>query len=174
MILLYKNFVSAVITNYAASTPPKPSSAPAHTTLQRSVRAAGPARVIPRFHFPKGRPPPAHQQDHALHKVQSAFATFPNSQILYFSRLLNLKINDVNDIIKADRNPVSKKTPPGTRSLQANFGSHPKSNIPQPCYSRCPYILLECVKCTSLNECEDIFEPSTLIGTYQRCRSGRD
>ncbi|XP_026484791.1 uncharacterized protein LOC113392520 isoform X1 [Vanessa tameamea] len=67
--------------NYAASTPPKPSSAPAHTTLQRSVRAAGPARVIPRFHFPKGRPPPAHQQDHALHKVQSAFATFPNSQV---------------------------------------------------------------------------------------------
>ncbi|CAH2241929.1 jg17113 [Pararge aegeria aegeria] len=67
--------------NYAASTPPKPSSAPPHTTLQRSVRAAGPSRVIPRFHFPKGRPPPAHQQDHALHKVQSAFATFPNSQI---------------------------------------------------------------------------------------------
>ncbi|XP_039765759.1 serine/threonine-protein phosphatase 2A regulatory subunit B'' subunit beta-like isoform X3 [Pararge aegeria] len=67
--------------NYAASTPPKPSSAPPHTTLQRSVRAAGPSRVIPRFHFPKGRPPPAHQQDHALHKVQSAFATFPNSQV---------------------------------------------------------------------------------------------
>ncbi|XP_069365871.1 serine/threonine-protein phosphatase 2A regulatory subunit B'' subunit delta isoform X2 [Maniola hyperantus] len=67
--------------NYAASTPPKASSAPAHTTLQRSVRAAGPSRVIPRFHFPKGRPPPAHQQDHALLKVQSAFATFPNSQV---------------------------------------------------------------------------------------------
>ncbi|XP_045489487.1 serine/threonine-protein phosphatase 2A regulatory subunit B'' subunit beta isoform X2 [Pieris rapae] len=67
--------------NYAASTPPKPSSAPPHTTLQRSVRAAGPSRVIPRFYFPKGRPPPAHQQDHALHKVQSAFATFPNSQV---------------------------------------------------------------------------------------------
>lgn len=71
--------------NYAASTPPKPSSAPAHTTLQRTVRGAAnsgaPARVIPRFHFPKGRPPPAHQQDHALHKVQSAFATFPNSQV---------------------------------------------------------------------------------------------
>ncbi|KAH9638945.1 hypothetical protein HF086_005026 [Spodoptera exigua] len=70
--------------SYAASTPPKPSSAPPHTTLQRSVRGAAnsgaPARVIPRFHFPKGRPPPAHQQDHALHKVQSAFATFPNSQ----------------------------------------------------------------------------------------------
>ncbi|CAH4030865.1 unnamed protein product [Pieris brassicae] len=69
------------IENYAASTPPKPSSAPPHTTLQRSVRAAGPSRVIPRFYFPKGRPPPAHQQDHALHKVQSAFATFPNSQV---------------------------------------------------------------------------------------------
>ncbi|VVC93029.1 unnamed protein product [Leptidea sinapis] len=67
--------------NYAATTPPKPSSAPPHTTLQRSVRAAGPSRVIPRFYFPKGRPPPAHQQDHALHKVQSAFATFPNSQV---------------------------------------------------------------------------------------------
>lgn len=71
--------------SYAASAPPKPSSAPAHTTLQRSVRGAAnsgaPARVIPRFHFPKGRPPPAHQQDHALHKVQSAFATFPNSQV---------------------------------------------------------------------------------------------
>ncbi|CAK1548605.1 unnamed protein product [Leptosia nina] len=67
--------------NYAASTPPKPTSAPPHTTLQRSVRAAGPSRVIPRFYFPKGRPPPAHQQDHALHKVQSAFATFPNSQV---------------------------------------------------------------------------------------------
>ncbi|XP_026764215.2 uncharacterized protein LOC113522653 isoform X1 [Galleria mellonella] len=71
--------------NYAASTPTKPSSAPAHTTLQRTVRGAAnsgaPARVIPRFHFPKGRPPPAHQQDHALHKVQSAFATFPNSQV---------------------------------------------------------------------------------------------
>ncbi|KAI8430092.1 hypothetical protein MSG28_000513 [Choristoneura fumiferana] len=71
--------------SYAASAPPKVSSAPAHTTLQRSVRAAAagsgsPARVIPRFHFPKGRPPPAHQQDHAIHKVQSAFATFPNSQ----------------------------------------------------------------------------------------------
>ncbi|CAH0722807.1 unnamed protein product, partial [Brenthis ino] len=70
-----------MLKNYAASTPPKPSSAPAHTTLQRSVRAAGPSRVIPRFHFPKGRPPPPHQQDHALHKVQSAFATFPNSQV---------------------------------------------------------------------------------------------
>ncbi|OWR47166.1 hypothetical protein KGM_213956 [Danaus plexippus plexippus] len=68
------------IDSYAASAPQKPSSAPPHTTLQRSVRAAGPSRVIPRFHFPKGRPPPAHQQDHALHKVQSAFATFPNSQ----------------------------------------------------------------------------------------------
>ncbi|CAH2068933.1 unnamed protein product, partial [Iphiclides podalirius] len=71
--------------SYAASAPPKPSSAPPHTTLQRSVRGAAgggaPARVIPRFHFPKGRPPPAHQQDHALHKVQSAFATFPNSQV---------------------------------------------------------------------------------------------
>nr|XP_032514938.1 serine/threonine-protein phosphatase 2A regulatory subunit B'' subunit beta-like isoform X2 [Danaus plexippus plexippus] len=67
--------------SYAASAPQKPSSAPPHTTLQRSVRAAGPSRVIPRFHFPKGRPPPAHQQDHALHKVQSAFATFPNSQV---------------------------------------------------------------------------------------------
>ncbi|XP_045501421.1 uncharacterized protein LOC123698712 [Colias croceus] len=67
--------------NYTASTPSKPSSAPPHTTLQRSVRAAGPSRVIPRFYFPKGRPPPAHQQDHALHKVQSAFATFPNSQV---------------------------------------------------------------------------------------------
>ncbi|XP_028164485.1 uncharacterized protein LOC114355713 isoform X1 [Ostrinia furnacalis] len=71
--------------SYAASAPPKPSSAPPHTTLQRTVRGAAssgaPARVIPRFHFPKGRPPPAHQQDHALHKVQSAFATFPNSQV---------------------------------------------------------------------------------------------
>ncbi|KAL0849951.1 hypothetical protein ABMA28_011874 [Loxostege sticticalis] len=71
-------------TSYATSVPPKPSSAPPHTTLQRTVRGAAssgaPARVIPRFHFPKGRPPPAHQQDHALHKVQSAFATFPNSQ----------------------------------------------------------------------------------------------
>ncbi|XP_021181877.3 uncharacterized protein LOC110370411 isoform X1 [Helicoverpa armigera] len=71
--------------SYAASTPPKPASAPPHTTLQRSVRGAAssgaPARVIPRFHFPKGRPPPGHQQDHALHKVQSAFATFPNSQV---------------------------------------------------------------------------------------------
>ncbi|XP_072935713.1 uncharacterized protein [Epargyreus clarus] len=67
--------------SYAASTPPKPASAPPHTTLQRSVRSGAPARVIPRFHFPKGRPPPGHQQDHALHKVQSAFATFPNSQV---------------------------------------------------------------------------------------------
>ncbi|XP_068628398.1 uncharacterized protein [Battus philenor] len=71
--------------SYAASTPPKASSAPPHTTLQRSVRGAAssgaPARVIPRFHFPKGRPPPPHQQDHALLKVQSAFATFPNSQV---------------------------------------------------------------------------------------------
>ncbi|CAG9107431.1 unnamed protein product [Plutella xylostella] len=70
--------------SYAASAPPKPQSAPPHTTLQRSVRGAAdrgaPARVIPRFHFPKGRPPPGHQQDHAVHKVQSAFATFPNSQ----------------------------------------------------------------------------------------------
>ncbi|XP_041974619.1 serine/threonine-protein phosphatase 2A regulatory subunit B'' subunit beta-like isoform X2 [Aricia agestis] len=66
--------------NYAASTPSKPQSAPPHTTLQRSVRAA-PSRVIPRFYFPKGRPPPGHQQDHAVHKVQSAFATFPNSQV---------------------------------------------------------------------------------------------
>lgn len=71
--------------SYAASTPPKAASAPPHTTLQRTVRVAAsngaPARVIPRFHFPKGRPPPGHQQDHALHKVQSAFATFPNSQV---------------------------------------------------------------------------------------------
>ncbi|XP_049887114.1 serine/threonine-protein phosphatase 2A regulatory subunit B'' subunit delta-like isoform X2 [Pectinophora gossypiella] len=71
--------------SYAASTPPKPSSAPPHTTLQRTVRGAAnsgaPARVIPRFYYPKGRPPPAHQQDHAVHKVQSAFATFPNSQV---------------------------------------------------------------------------------------------
>ncbi|XP_037964408.2 uncharacterized protein LOC105392807 [Plutella xylostella] len=71
--------------SYAASAPPKPQSAPPHTTLQRSVRGAAdrgaPARVIPRFHFPKGRPPPGHQQDHAVHKVQSAFATFPNSQV---------------------------------------------------------------------------------------------
>ncbi|KAG6455604.1 hypothetical protein O3G_MSEX009287 [Manduca sexta] len=71
--------------SYAATAPPKPASAPPHTTLQRSVRGAAnsgaPARVIPRFHFPKGRPPPPHQQDHALHKVQSAFATFPNSQV---------------------------------------------------------------------------------------------
>ncbi|KAF9815006.1 hypothetical protein SFRURICE_010564 [Spodoptera frugiperda] len=80
--------------SYAASTPPKPSSAPPHTTLQRSVRGAAssgaPARVIPRFHFPKGRPPPAHQQDHALHKVQSAFATFPNSQIDPRKKLPNM------------------------------------------------------------------------------------
>ncbi|XP_028039967.1 uncharacterized protein LOC114250337 isoform X2 [Bombyx mandarina] len=71
--------------SYAASAPIKPSSAPPHTTLQRTVRGAAnsgaPARVIPRFHFPKGRPPAPHQQDHALHKVQSAFATFPNSQV---------------------------------------------------------------------------------------------
>ncbi|XP_052747531.1 uncharacterized protein LOC128199928 [Bicyclus anynana] len=79
--------------NYAASTPPKPSSAPPHTTLQRSVRAA-PSRVIPRFHFPRGRPPPAHQQDHAVQKVQSAFATFPNSQREMLSKAVFININE--------------------------------------------------------------------------------
>lgn len=47
--------------------------------------------------------------------------------------------------------------------LGGEFGAHPKSNMPQPCYSSCPYILLECVECTPLSEWEDIFELSTLI-----------
>lgn len=70
----------------------------------------------------------------------------------YFSWHLHLKINA---IINTDRNLVP--------FLGGEFGAHPKSNMPQPCYSSCPYILLECVKCTPLSEWEDIFKLSTLI-----------
>ncbi|GBP18565.1 hypothetical protein EVAR_13026_1 [Eumeta japonica] len=96
--------------NYVASTPPKPSSAPAHTTLQRCVRSSGANRVIPRFHFPRGRPPPAHQHEHALHKVQSAFATFPNSQSSSRIVLMERKVTVNNGLRRCRSNtPFSPK-----------------------------------------------------------------
>ncbi|XP_063634009.1 uncharacterized protein LOC134804737 [Cydia splendana] len=122
--------------SYAASTPPKVSSAPPHTTLQRSVRAAAAssgagALVIPRFHFPKGRPPPAHQQDHAIHKVQSAFATFPNSQV---------PRDSFKHIVKACECPLYWKMPlflTTQQSLHATVDGHKFINFWREMTSQC-------------------------------------
>lgn len=58
------------------------------TTLQRAARAqsagtgtAARRAPVPRFHFPSGRPQPQSALDQSVLRIQSAFATFPNSQV---------------------------------------------------------------------------------------------